>query len=270
MGIHRVRLDLLALLMMSGVVLAATMACAGGTSPTDAAPGSPAAVPVDPAVKTVAADALLPDLVMLPLTEFHLDQDNGRPTLRFSASVENMGAGPFEVTGSRPGTGTADMSVIQTVHHADGGKENIPTDAVMRFSVFDHHDHFHVQDFEGYWLAPVGAAAAGRGNKEGFCIEEDLRHNGQVPKGYGDCGEDHPELLTVQQGLSVGWVDRYAWNLDGGQFIYLDDLTLPGEFCVSATADPRSFFTEETRDNNTTSVSVRISKMGVEVFKKGC
>ncbi|MFD1524347.1 lysyl oxidase family protein [Pseudonocardia yunnanensis] len=269
MGTHRVRLEHRAFSIMSGVVLAATTACAGGTSPTVPAPGSSAAVPIDPAVNTVAANALLPDLVMLPLTEFRLAQDNGRPTLRFSALAKNIGEGPFELTGSRPGTGTTDMDVIQTVHHADGGKETIPTDAVMHFSVFDDHDHFHVQDFEGYWLAPVGVAAAGRGNKEGFCIEEDLRQDGQVPKGYGDCGEDHPELLTVQQGLAVGWVDRYAWNLEG-QFVYLDGLTLPGEFCVSATADPRSFFTEETRSNNTTSVSVRISKMSVDVIKKGC
>ncbi len=255
--------------MMSGVVLAATTACAGGTSPTDPTQGWSAAVPIDPAVNTVATNALLPDLVMLPLTEFHLHRYNGRPILRFSALAKNIGAGPFEVTGSRPSTGTADMDVVQTVHHADGGKVTIPTDAVMRFSAFDKHDHFHVQDFEEYRLAPVGAPDAGRGNKEGFCIEEDLRQDGQVPKAYGDCGEDHPELLTVQQGLAVGWVDRYAWNLER-QFIYLDDLTLPGEFCVSATADPRSFFAEKTRDNNTTSVSVRISKMGVDVIKKGC
>ena len=67
----------------------------------------------------------------------------------------------------------------------------------------------------------------------------------------------------------MGWVDRYEWDLEG-QFIYLDDLTLPGEFCVSATADPSSFFTEKTRDDNTTSAAVRISKTGVEVIKQGC
>jgi hypothetical protein len=64
----------------------------------------------------------------------------------------------------------------------------------------------------------------------------------------------------------VGWVDRYEWDLEG-QFIYLDGLTLPGDFCVSATADPRSLFTEKTRENNATSASVRISKTGVEVIK---
>lgn len=44
----------------------------------------------------------------------------------------------------------------------------------------------------------------------------------------------------------------------------------PGDFCVSATADPRRLFMEKTRSNNTVSARVRITSKDARVIRQGC
>jgi hypothetical protein len=107
-------------------------------------------------------------------------------------------------------------------------------------------------------------------HKEGFCLRDDFRLESNGPREFPDnCEPGRPEELKVSEGISTGWVDNYNWNL-WGQFIYLDGLTLPGDFCVFATADPQRFFTETSRNNNTTTTLVRITAADVRVIRPGC
>ena len=216
-----------------------------------------------------AAKDQLPDLAMLPLSQFYLDYDHGRRIVRFSTLVENLGDGPFEVVGSRPNKKTRDLKVVQNIHETDGRIRHIATRAIMRFSFLDMHDHFHVQNFEEYKLRPEGSTTWRRGHKEGFCVFEDGRAYRERPPQYDNCGQGEPDLLTVKEGLAVGWVDDYEWYLPG-QSIYIDGLHLPGNFCVSASVDPLRLFTEKTRSNDATSTLVRITSQKVDVIRQGC
>lgn len=218
----------------------AVQAFAGGAHVSAAPP--PAAASTQHAPQAAVRDRL-PDLVMLPLEALHVAYENGHKVLRFSSGVENRGDGPLEVVGSRSDTETPDLKVVQNIYQTNGHIRQVPTSAVLRYSSRDGHDHFHLQDFEQYQLRTVGSRAWRRGHKEGFCLRDDVNLGGQTPSphyrvGQGDeCGSDEPESLRVSEGMSVGWVDIYSWKL-WGQFIDLDGLRLPGDFCLSATVDP--------------------------------
>ena len=216
-------------------------------------------------------DALdqVPDLIMLPLKDFRLSTENGRKAARFTVDIVNKG-GTFELIGSRPNTDTETMTVVQNLRRTGGGVRSIPTKATMRFADADGHDHWHVSNFAEYKLRPVGSSTWRGANKEGFCLRDDFRLEGNAPREFPDnCETGQPEELKVTEGISTGWVDHYSWKL-WGQFIYLHGLTLPGDFCVSATADPLRLFTETTRNNNTTTTLVRITAADVRVIRQGC
>jgi hypothetical protein len=218
---------------------------------------------------TVGALDQVPDLIMLPLKDFHLSTHSGRKVVRFTVHTENKG-GPFELIGSRPDTDTATMTVVQNMRRTSGEVRSIPTKATMRFADADGHDHWHVSNFAEYKLRPVGSSTWRGAHKEGFCARDTVRIEGNAPRGYPDnCEPGRPEELKVTEGISTGWADRYDWDL-WGQFIYLDGLTLPGDFCVSATADPFRLFTETSRNNNTTTTVVRITTDDVRVIRQGC
>jgi hypothetical protein len=208
-------------------------------------------------------------MAMLPLKDFRLSTENGRKAVRFTVDIVNKG-GNFELIGSRPNTGTATMTVVQNMRRTGGGVRTIPTKAIMRFAVADGHNHWHVSAFAEYKLRPAGSSAWRGAHKEGFCVRDRFRVEGNAPKGYpANCKPGRQEALTVTEGLSPGWVDHYKWKV-WGQFIYLDGLTIPGDFCVSATADPLRLFTETSRDNNATTTLVRITASDVRVIRQGC
>jgi hypothetical protein len=240
-------------------VFAAVLTVAGGTREAAAISSSPA----------VGALDQVPELVMLPLKDFRLRTHSGRKVVRFTVDVVNKG-GTFELIGSRPNTDTETMTVVQNMRRTDGGVRSIPTKATMRFAAADGHDHWHVANFAEYKLRPAGSSTWRGAQKEGFCLRDDFRLEGNAPREFPDnCKRGGSEELEVTEGISTGWVDHYSWKL-WGQFIYLDGLTLPGDFCVSATADPLHLFTEAPRNNNTTTTLVRITAADVRVIRQGC
>src|SRR5664279_146191 len=226
------------------------------------------------ATSSGGASDLLPDLVMLPLEAFHLTYEDNGKVLRFSADLMNMGDGPLDMTGVRSSVTDPDLKVTQTILRSDGSQRTVNTGAVMRYSALDGHDHFHVQDYERYQLRPAGENAWRGSHKEGFCLRDDAnlagKHASRYPDVDFDCGEDEKDTaVQVREGQTEGWVDVYDWYLPG-QFIELDGLSLPGDFCVAADVDPQQHLTEATRSNNSTSTLVHITDKDVSVVRQGC
>jgi hypothetical protein len=206
---------------------------------------------------------------MLPLTDFRLRTEGGQKVLRFTVFTENKG-GTLDLAGSRPSADTETMEIVQNMHRTDGGVHGIPIDATMSFATADGHDHWHVSDFAEYKLRSAGSSTWRAAHKEGFCARDTVRIEGNAPKSFpNNCAPGKADVLKVSEGISTGWADRYDWNV-WGQFIDLDGLTLPGDFCVAALADPRHLFVEAPRANNTTTTLVRITEENVQVIRRGC
>jgi hypothetical protein len=211
----------------------------------------------------------LPDLIMLPPDAFRWGYQDGQRGLRFTSLIQNIGDGPLDLTGERPDTRSS-MAVTQNIFQSDGGSRSVSTRAVMEYSVKDGHSHFHVLDAALYRIRPVASTTWRAALKEGFCFGDDADLQGRTPHHYpGDCGDDKPDVLRVDEGLSVGWVDNYNWTL-WGQFFDLTGVPLPGYFCVELAVDPALLFTEQTRSNNVASSLIHLTSDTAEVLGHGC
>jgi hypothetical protein len=199
-----------------------------------------------------ASSEAIPDLAMAPLSDFQIQWVNGRRMLRFTAMMVNIGAGHFEVRGSR--SSTSEPMVVRQVIYTDASRSSvartITTDAVAKWSG-DGHDHWHVQEMMRYDL--WGSRGTTRGAKVGFCfLDSDpyrLSLPGASPSPYyrgSWCGNDR-NALSNRMGISIGWGDEYEWYL-AWQWVDINDLP-SGTFTLRANVDPYGFFLEENESN---------------------
>lgn len=222
--------------------------------------GSAAAQP-----SAVAASDTPPDLAMAPLTNLQIQRTNdGHRLLRYSATIVNLGAGPFEARGQRPNTGTPEMSVRQRIYDSAGSYRDVPTTATM-FWAGDGHNHWRVRDLESGDLVRLdNGVKQGALAKHGFCFSDNVAYAlstaGALPAPvYTSCGTD-PNLLSVAMGLSVGWGDLFSWNI-AFQYIDITSVTA-GRYRLIATADAPNFFVESNDGNNGSWVDLQLKAHG--------
>ena len=218
--------------------------------------------------------AILPDLVMLPPTDFMIQQrPRGVRWLRFSTVIVNLGPGAFQAYGSdADGASIGDvLSVVQEIQEPGGGFSEHPTTASMFYSG-DGHDHWHVRDLQEWTLQNQNAQVLARGAKTGFCFWDNYDYAATTKAYYHPTTTDACEIApdgTVPMGLSVRWGDRYPSNI---AFQYIDISGLPnGEYKVTVAADPPlaegGRFIEANEGNNTSWARIRIAKKTVTVLE---
>jgi hypothetical protein len=213
-----------------------------------------------------AATDRLPDLGMAKLTRIQIQNTDGQRLLRFDAAIVNIGAGSFELHGSRPDTSTDMTEVTQRIYDDAGGYRDRPTTAQMYWAG-DGHNHWHVRDLEEYELIRLdNGKKVGTGAKEGFCFHDNYKFGSTEPAYYTSCGHD-PDALEVTMGLSRGWGDLYSWKTVG-QYIDITDLN-SGRYRLQAMADAGGWFEESDETNNVTWVNIQIKGGKVSVIKYG-
>jgi hypothetical protein len=154
--------------------------------------------------------------------------DAPRFRLAFRSAVRNVGAGPLIIDGHRSGPDRADMVADQVVVH-DGVPRTVVRDVGrLRFVVSPDHRHWHLLHFQRYELRRAGSATAlARDRKTGFCLGDRYAVRGlplparaAAPRYTSRCGLEQTQLLGIREGISVGYGDDYAANLEG-QFLSL-------------------------------------------------
>ena len=154
----------------------------------------------------------LPDEAMTHLRSFHVDTTTipGHTLLRFTTESVNIGAGPFELRGSRPNTSTSTMSVVQRIYDDGGGFRSVSVPSYM-FWAGDGHNHWHVNDFVSSELDRTdNGVKVGTGAKQGFCLADSNAINLTLPGAptsevYKGCVQGGQTSLAVKMGISVGW-----------------------------------------------------------------
>jgi hypothetical protein len=203
---------------------------------------------------------LLPDLETVvnsgALRDAFIVTESGRKRMRFSNGVANRGVGPVEVYGVVAADGTT--QAFQRIYNDNGTKT---THHVGTFSFAGHgdHNHWHYDDFSRYDLRSLSDTLVATSDKVSFCIEDFERSPGTSPPGT-------PANMVYNcsnQGLSVGWTDRYRNHLDGQ---WIDITGVPnGTYRLVSTVDPELRLHESTRANNRAEVTVVINGNTVTV-----
>lgn len=236
--------------------------------------GATSSTTAPPVVAFHTSEALLPDLVMLPPTDFTIQQrPRGARWLRFSTVIVNLGPGVFQAYGfDADGASVGDeLAVVQQIQEPGGGFSEHPTTATMFYSG-DGHDHWHVRNLQEWTLQNLNAQVLARGAKTGFCFWDNYDYGAPTDAYYHPFTTDACEIApdrTVPMGLSVRWGDRYPSNI---AFQYIDISGLPnGDYTVTVAADPplaeSGRFVEANEGNNTSWARIRIARKTVTVLE---
>jgi len=218
--------------------------------------------------QTITPEDLLPDLQIEPLNDFRVQILDGRRILRFTSTIANLGDGPLELAATRSSTSTPDLAVVQHVYQPNGGYEPVPSTAVIRFSEDDRH-RWNLTEAAGYTLEVPGEEAPRVTHAVDLCLTDETRLIGTAEARSYSCRAGRPDSRSVTEGLSVGWsTSNRSYFPD--QRVDLGGLPLPGQYCVTATADPRKKLSEKTTENNAASSLLDITSNSVTVLTPGC
>lgn len=226
----------------------------------DSGRAAPTGAPVD----------LLPDLVQERPADLALRRSQGRLLLGFRSSVQNVGAGPLVIVGSRPGRTTRDMRADQVIRRSDGSTRRVRGIGLVRYVASPDHSHWHFAPFERYELRRSGAAVRlVRDAKTGFCLGDRYRveprpaGSARAPVFVSRCGLGRTGLLRITEGISVGWADDYGAYLDGQ---HIDVTGLPsGRYRLVHVVNASGRIRESNHTNNSASVLIELTRTAARV-----
>src|SRR4051812_19539165 len=225
-----------------------------------------AAVAVDQhgARAAAAAGERLPDLDQEVPGGLVITRAARRPRWRlgFRSAVKNVGEGPLILDGRRPVPGGT--MIADQVIERDGAPASVVRGAGrLRYVRSPDHRHWHLLGFDRYELRRPGGRTMVKDRKTGFCLGDryqvvgpDLPARAAQPVYRSRCGLDHPELLGIREGISVGYGDDYVANLEG-QWLPLDGLRA-GRYILVHRANADGRLRERSTANNAASVLLRL------------
>lgn len=219
----------------------------------------------------------MPDLQTLKPSEMRITQScsllffNCKRQLRFSNIVGNYGHGVLEMrpqNNSSTGRTTAYQRIYS--HNAAGVWYLAREVPVGDFTFHPEHGHWHFEGFANYSLVTANASDTAitgiqrrSSQKTTFCIIDtnwlgaSLEHAGA--RTYTRCGQND------MTGLSVGWGDRYGYEL-AGQEMDLNGVS-DGYYWLVSTADFQRRLAETNEANNCAAAKIEIR--GTSVFDRG-
>jgi hypothetical protein len=210
------------------------------------------------------------DLVVVAAGE----ADRPRYRLAFRSAVRNVGDGPLVIDGRRGSRDTAAMTADQVVIRRGAPRELVRGVGRLRFVVSPDHRHWHLLGFQRYELRrPGSSAAVVEDHKTGFCLGDRyaavgprLPERATPPVFTSRCGLGQDGLLGIREGISVGYGDDYAANLEG-QFLPLDGLA-GGRYVLVHQVNQDHRIRETRYGNNAASVLLSLHwRLGVPYLR---
>ena len=224
-----------------------------------------------PAVADQPGD-ILPDLdqeVPRDLMVERVVLANGQLRFRlgFASAADNVGAGPLTLHGRRPSRAVKRMAVDQLIDQSTGGLRVERDVGEFSYVVHPDHKHWHLVDFERYELRAPGddRPSIRSDRKTGFCLGDRYPIAGASalpgfnpsPMQGDQCGLGRPGLTSLFVGISVGWGDQYAAQLEGQ---YIDITNAPARnYVLVHSLNTNGRIVESDDTNNSSSVLFRLS-----------
>lgn len=210
---------------------------------------------------------LLPDFDQRAPSGLTIQRIDGSWRLGFVSAVDNVGEGPVRIRSSRPSSAQPLMTANQLVELSNGSTRVYRDVGFNRYTIASPHRHWHLMRFDQFELRSAdGARLLVRDRKIGFCLADHWGTARERVRGFGpprfldNCGQDEPALLSVEQGTSIGYTDRYPANFHGQN---LDLTGVPaGVYLLVHRANPTNQLEELDYTNNTASLRIRLSWEG--------
>ena len=117
------------------------------------------------------------------------------------------------------------------------------------------HGHYHLKDYNVYAIYDDKGNQVSPGKKQGFCMVDI-----EAIPGFPNAGQQKFTDCNVNQGITVGWADVYGRDL-ACQFIVIDGVG-DGDYTIIATTNASHVVPEDTYENNTICVGVRLHGTG--------
>jgi hypothetical protein len=182
--------------------------------------------------------------------------------LGFQSAAANLGEGPLRVLGSR----TADrptMKLRQRIMRSDGSSRDVPLQSTMLYVRSPDHAHWHVLHFMRYELRAAKGNRIVRDQKTGFCLGDrylaELALPGRPRRALyrNRCGRGHPDRLSIDEGISIGWGDNYEPHLEGQE---LELTSLPaGRYVLVHRVNTTRDLVESDYSDNVASMAIDLS-----------
>jgi hypothetical protein len=207
---------------------------------------------------------LLPDLDQETPSGLVLTKARSGWRLGFDSAVRNIGAGPLIINGERPSTGVRSMSADQVVVNSGGPRTVVPGIGRLRFVRSPDHRHWHLLGFDRYELRRANSGeTVVADRKSGFCLGDRYPVRTRAvpakppePVYRSRCGLDQPGMFSIREGISPGYGDDYAANLEG-QYLPLDGLR-PGHYLLVHRVNADRLIRESSYDNNGSSLRLSL------------
>lgn len=225
-----------------------------------------------PSATPNADGRFLPDLLPVLPGRVHVatrrSSRGTRTLLTFASAAKNAGTGPLRISAARPSRSVPTMSATQVVRRSDGAGERFPGVGTLRFYSSRDHRHWHLLDFMRYELRDRSGGPLRRDRKVGFClgdryeVDPAVRLPGEPSHAIyrSRCGLSRPDLLSLVQGISVGYGDIYPARLEGQ---YVDITGLPtGRYLLTVRVNPAGRLMDAHADNDFGSMLVAIRRRG--------
>lgn len=229
-----------------------------------------AMIPATIAVSGVSLEGarVLPDLDQEPPSGLILTRGAHGWRLGFNSAVRNIGAGPLIIDGHRQSYTERTMDADQMIGRTAGRREVVTSVGRLRYTRSPDHEHWHLLGFDHYELRrPGGARAIVRDRKSGFCLgDRYLVTDPVLPARPREsvyrsrCGLERPRLMDVREGISVGYGDDYAANLEG-QYLPLTGLA-GGRYLLVHRVNVDRRIRELDHRNNAASLLIRLAWRG--------
>ncbi|HET9323658.1 MAG TPA: lysyl oxidase family protein [Gaiellaceae bacterium] len=212
---------------------------------------------------------LLPDLEQRPPADLSVraERRGSRPhfLLGFDSATDNLGEGAMTLLARRRSSRAHTMAVTQRVRLGSSGFRFLPRVGVLRYVYSPTHSHWHVMDSQRYELRRLSDhRLLVRDRKSGFCLADHWAHAPGVqpneprrPVFNHYCERGNPNAMSVLQGTSVGYTDRYPSHFHGQN---LDVTGIPaGNYVLVNVANPEARMRELRYENNAASLRIRLT-----------
>lgn len=246
--------------ILAGFFLHLSASEAGNTNGDNLITQSPLQRFLNPLPKEVVPvrNFLLPDIVVTsPETLILRRAADGSGSLRFSTTFKNEGKGPLEIFGHNDPE--RQVTYAAQYVYEDGGPGEYRN--FGEFVFHPTHTHWHVEDYVFYELWSTNSEGnqeqmIAKTEKMSFCLWDENIENLEL-EGAPRSRVYIRDCDGRMQGMSVGWSDTYAANIDGQQLDF--PIITDGMYLFKSISNPEQAILESNYDNNTDVTKIQLT-----------